>query len=71
MKHRRVWVVNDPTFDAGDRHPEGCEALGTWCTACGCCQHCFHDCDCTVGGCQCGTAEHAPEPSLFVVEDDV
>jgi hypothetical protein len=71
VKHRRVWVINDPSFDAGSRHPEGCLDRGTWCKHCGCCEHCFHDCECTEDGCGCGISEfQIPEPQLFVVEDE-
>lgn len=66
MKHRRVWIEYAP--DDAVSHPEQCQERGTWCTICGCCEHCHHECGCT--SCGCSEDWHTGEPVLHVVEDE-
>ena len=64
MRHARYWITGN--FEPA--HPEDCRERDTWCPACGCCEHCIHDCDCP--DCGCAIAGDRTIPAVHVVHDE-
>jgi hypothetical protein len=70
MKHVRVWVEYGP--EDGERtfgHPMSCTERNTVCSACGCCEHCYHD-GCSCPHCDCADPVIIYPPRVIRLEDE-